>query len=417
MSRRIASILCVLCVFASLLWAADIVKSNLQPEWICGQGTHGGDHVIEGLQTRDGGYIAVGITAKTERALGDLLVVKTDAKGKLQWKRVIGQPKTQEEGRCILEVADGYILGGVLSAKRTSQPGLLKLDRAGKTVWTKSYPGKRYGAIRGIDLTPDGGIIATGFTDNESREVGFIAEEAKGLLLKTDATGKLLWTRELPVSQGAKVHTIGRTGFAICTTIWVESKGKEHQDACLLKTDTTGKVLWRTTYGRTGYDQCFDFDPTPDGGFILAGHTTSHSAGWDVWLVRVDKKGKMLWEKTFGEPIGGDPKWVYDECYCVKVLPDGGFALACGSGIEPTGKRLKPDPRNLWGAWVLRTDPAGKLLWHYFYHVPKQGHNAAEWLTPCRDGGLLLFLDSDTEGTPREGNVGMIKLRAQPPRP
>ncbi len=59
-------------------------------EWHKGHGTDGGDHVHYGMQTSDGGYIMVGQTEK-DRNGSDMLVVKTDAKGNLEWQKVKGQ--------------------------------------------------------------------------------------------------------------------------------------------------------------------------------------------------------------------------------------------------------------------------------------------------------------------------------------
>lgn len=52
-------------------------------------------------------------------------------------------------------------------------------------------------------------------------------------------------------------------------------------------------------------DQCFDFDTLADG-FVLAGHTVGReSENWDVWLIRTDSEGKMLWQQTYGQLSGG----------------------------------------------------------------------------------------------------------------
>lgn len=77
-------------------------------EWLRGHGTDQGEHVFEGLQTRDGGFIAAGTTWEPRGRGSDALVVKTDATGKLQWQRVLGEKGRREEGRCIVEARDGY---------------------------------------------------------------------------------------------------------------------------------------------------------------------------------------------------------------------------------------------------------------------------------------------------------------------
>ncbi len=97
------------------------------------------------------------------------------------------------------------------------------------------------------------------------------------------------------------------------------------------------------------------------------------------------------------------------ECYSVKATPDG-LVLAFGSGIEPENVKPRKDPLATWTAYVVRTDSNGDLLWEFAYHAPNEGHNAAECIALCRDGGFLVFLDSDTAGEMGEENIGFLKL-------
>ena len=110
-------------------------------EWAKGQGTPLGEHVIEGVQTRDGGFCLVGKTDEPGRAWSDALVIKIDAEGELEWQQRIGNRRSQEEARCIIEVADGYLIGGTLSqGGKKSQAGVCKLDRSGRQLWTRMLP-------------------------------------------------------------------------------------------------------------------------------------------------------------------------------------------------------------------------------------------------------------------------------------
>lgn len=412
---QVALALASACCLANSVVEGDLLSAEKDRpprlEWLRGHGTNHGDHVFEGHQTRDGGFIAVGTTREPGGRGGDALVVKTDGQGKLQWQRTIGEKGRHEEGRCITESPTGYYLGGIFTDEGKTDAGMVKLDAKGMVVWKKVYPQARHGAIRGIDLAKDG-IVVTGYVDYAEKEVPFIADESKGFVMKTDARGKTLWRRELDLPQGTKVKADKLGGFLVCSTVWRFSSGKDHQDACLLKLGPAGNLEWKKIFGGTGDDQCFDMDLTSDG-YILAGHTSSYGkGGWDAWLVKVDHKGNLQWQKSYGQPLGGNSRQIYDECYGVKATADGGFVLACGSGIEPENRKDRKDPRNTWAAYLIRTDQKGKLLWEYTYHTPKEGHNAAEYVAICKDGGYLLFLDSDTAGDMEEENMGFLKLSA-----
>ena len=94
----------------------------------------------------------------------------------------------------------------------------------------------------------------------------------------------------------------------------------------------------------------------------------------------------------------------------MKQTSDGGFVLACGSGIEPDQVSDEDSPDNLWAACLLKTDSLGKPCWTYVFHQPESGHNACEWVIPYGDEKYLMLLDSDHLGEAEPSNVGMIHL-------
>ncbi|MCW4017495.1 MAG: hypothetical protein NWF00_02240 [Candidatus Bathyarchaeota archaeon] len=72
-------------------------------------------------------------------------------------------------------------------------------------------------------------------------------------------------------------------------------------DAWLIKTDSSGIVLWNCTYGGIGEDGASALVQTADGGYACAGSTNSYGNGnFDFWLVKTDGDGNALWNQTFG---------------------------------------------------------------------------------------------------------------------
>jgi len=383
-------------------------------QWHKGYGTRYGNHVHEGMQTSDGGFIAIGQTWEGHSGYTDMLVVKTDADGNKQWQAVIGTKKGFDVGICIAEVSDGYIAGGGLYSGSSQQRVLVKLDFNGKIVkgWPKTYAGSANGAIRGIDITDDGSVVTTGYVNCPQPGFVFIVDDGQGFLMKTDADGNVQWDQPLSVPQGTKVRQI-KGGFAVCSTARVPG-GYGKQDVCLIKTDSRGKQISCKSYGSTEDDQCYDFDLTSDGGFIFAGHTRSYGVrNWDYLLLKVGPDGKEQWHRTFGQPRGYDPNYIHDESYGVKQTPDGGFIVAGGSGDEyrysacghPAGCSDE------WKAYLVKTDSHGNVLWHAVY--PPQGdigNNAAEYVNLTRDGGYIVFTDSDSAGNLPTNTFGFMKI-------
>ncbi|WP_308755302.1 hypothetical protein [Candidatus Hakubella thermalkaliphila] len=112
-----------------------------------------------------------------------------------------------------------------------------------------------------------------------------------------------------------------------------------------MKLDPTGKVLWEKTYGGEDYDWAFSIQQTQDGGYIVAGYTTSFGAGdSDFYILKLDPTGKVLWEKTYG----GEG---YDWASSIQQTKDGGYIVAGDTVSFGAGD---------YDFYILKLDPQGK---------------------------------------------------------
>jgi hypothetical protein len=391
-------------------------------EWFRGQGTDTEEHVHEGFQTNDGGYIAIGHGVEASDS-DDMLIIKVKANGISDWKQDFGTSGKKGAGYCITEVADGYIAGGAIfdpDSQRT-QRFLTKLDLSGNVVWEKFYGSAGVGGIRGIDITSGGNIIATGYknTPNTSEFQGFvfIVDDGDGFLMKLDGDGEIIWEQPIYAPQGTKVrHT--EQGFAVCSCVWVWSEETgDHQDFCLIQTDDQGATVWQEHYGGSENDHLYDFDLTDDGGYILAGHTLSYEVkNWDYLLMKINSEGTEEWHKTFGQPRGYNAEYIYDEAYGVRQTPDGGYVICGGSGDEypysESGHAAGPSDE--WKVYLVRTDADGTMLWEGIYPTWSIGNNGGEYIALTTDGGYIVFVDTDTQTPPDPNNFGFLKLGPDP---
>jgi hypothetical protein len=81
-------------------------------------------------------------------------------------------------------------------------------------------------------------------------------------------------------------------------------------------------VEWIQSYGDTGHERAYSVVETSDGGYALGGSTSSFGAGGsDFWLIRTDAFGNVEWNQTFGGPL-------YDRAFSMIATSEGGFALA-----------------------------------------------------------------------------------------
>lgn len=119
-------------------------------------------------------------------------------------------------------------------------------------------------------------------------------------------------------------------------------------DFLVLRLAPDGQVLWQKTYGGTGYDVASWIEATPDGGCIVAGETTSYGDGaLDAWLIKLAADGTIEWQETLG---GAAETWIH----CIRSTSDGGY-IACGDkGDDDFGRldgmlvRLDRQGKVLW---------------------------------------------------------------------
>ena len=385
-------------ITSSLVHAVDetVPRKPPEAEWhmaYSGSGEESHPHYV--IETSDSGFLMVGETGFIDDKTARIFVVKTDSSGKLRWKKEFGK-RGYNLGNCVVETADNnYVVAGCLDY----DAAILKLDaKTGEILWKRTWNLGTEDAFEGIDNTPDGGIIATGYRDGLAENT--FLNWGKGVLIKTDPKGNEDWKRDISshMCSGYRVKTVS-DGFVISGHPHTEGE----PDFNLLKTDLAGKILWAKTYN-TVY---WGFDIDADGNMIQAGHTRKSplSKNWDVEITKVDQKGKVLWTKYFGQPRGYDGKWIHDEVWGARATPDDGWLIVAGTGDETKKYEGRGHPSGNSGQWkiyLIKTDSKGNLEWEGIFGG-RRGDWAGEDVCLTRDGGALVANDC--------GQFGFTKIK------
>lgn len=235
--------------------------------------------------------------------------------------------------------------------------------------WYHSYGGAGDSFGTSVVRTEDGGYAVAGYT-NSSGNGGYDV-----YLVRTDAISNMLWSKTYG-GQGDDVgHSIVRTadgGYAIVG--YSDSFDNGYGDVYLVRTDASGNLLWNKTYGKSNYDSGMALVQTRDGGFALAGLTCPHDTDdWTyLYLVRTDADGNMLWNQTYGGNGDYTP-------YSLVQTSDGGYAIV---GARELFDNSPAD------AYLIRTDANGNLLWGKTYGGP--GIDSCHGLVQMSDGGFAL---------------------------
>jgi hypothetical protein len=119
-------------------------------------------------------------------------------------------------------------------------------------------------------------------------------------------------------------------------------------DIKLVKTDSTGEMVWIEYFGGSGLDYGYSLVESLDGGYVMTGWTRSFGAAEDdVYLFKTDAAGNLLWEK-----IHGAFRWENGHGVC--GMPDGGFII---TGYSDSYGIAMGWP----GMYLIRTDANGDV--------------------------------------------------------
>jgi hypothetical protein len=305
-------------------------------------GGSGTEVAYSAQQTADGGYIFAGSTTSKGAGAADVWLIRIDANDNYLWDKTFGGVEN-DMGYCVRQTSDGgYIIAGVTLSK-TDPNGdfwLIKTDVNGNMLWDKTFGGPDIEYAFSVLQTADGGYLITG----DTHSYGAGGEDV--WLVKTDADGNMSWDKTYGGAEFDSPNSIIETkdgGYIIAGITF--SYGAGGEDAWLIKTDADGNMLWDKTYGGSDDDAISSVKETKDGGYIIAGWTTSSGAGgMDMWLIKTDAAGDKLWDKTFG---GANT-----DVACSALLTSvGGYLLA--------GTTLSYGDGN-GDAWLIKTDAKGK---------------------------------------------------------
>lgn len=323
------------------IFLSSILITIAQPtiEWSEVYGGSDDDYGLCISQTSDKGYFIAGSTKSTDSIVTgnmgwrDNWLLKTNANGVLEWQKCLGGSEEDVLFDCLSNEDGGYILCGESKSSDgdlTINYGeydlwMLEVDSAGTIIWQKSIGGSDNDGGSKIIHSKNGGYIICGAT--WSQTINGTPTGVQGYndywILETDSIGNIIWQKLYGGTYQDHAWDIMYTsdGGLICCGSTGSQDGDvsgSHggHDGWILKMDSVGNIIWKKCYGGSLWDTFRDIEQCEDGGFIVAGETTSYDGDvsgnhgeYDVWLVKIDSLGNIERQKCFGgSGIEGDGK-------------------------------------------------------------------------------------------------------------
>lgn len=343
----------------------------------------------------------------------------------------------------------GFILAGSSLSNKTGNKSddnhgdldywVWKMTEKGDLDWQKSFGGSGFDLLQSIKNTSDGGFILAG---TSSSGTGFQkGEDCKGLtdfwVIKLDASGGEQWQRTIggngsdellcafqtrdggyilggsssssPVSI-ANIKPDAKSSAITKADLYSKSeKSRGNMDYWVVKLDKQGVIVWQKTYGGQYADLLRSMEQTTDNGYILAGYSNSSMSGektdnnkgiGDVWVLKINDAGEIEWQNSYGAE--GD-----DQPYVIHQTSDGGYIVGANSNSTNPLTSLGGIVGNGTDYWVLKLDEEGGVIWSKTYDFGKV--DVLTSLVENKDHTYLIGGYAQSESrVPKNGIVGKV---------
>ena len=341
-----------------------------------------------------------------------------------------------------LPAGGDVVVVGYRTVNRVAHRSITKLDLAtGAERWTATFDDRAgsHGAFEMVDLTADGHLLLGGLRNKRNtNEMTFKSygntEEGQAMVMKIPMAAA---EGRSPITLADVAHQAVFPALYTCKAARPLANGNvaclvhaEGQGAGLVLLTAELQLVWGPTFYRS-HGEGSDIAVSADGNSIaISGHGGSRGV-LEGRLSSVNAAtGALRWTRSFD--TGSIPQIVRHECWGVVPMPDNGFGLICGTGIEPeTCQSLSGTMRsrcnrgvgdlragaiarapNTWASFVVRTTAAGERLWQRVDSFRDDAgealsSSAAEWAVLTSDGGMAVITD-ETDG------FGVLKLGAEP---
>lgn len=276
-------------------WSSLLDGTSIQYDYAAGRAV---------TATSDGGYVAVGVALSDISYERCAYVVKLNNKGDVLWEReLVYQDKYDyepNEALYVMEASDGSIIvGGEIKDGSYGRPRYVpyvsRLTSEGEILWQKAYLNMPFYLQSADDIqeTSSGDFIITGGTYRNDTEV-------PAYLLKINSNGDELWSKIYQIGYEQRFSNIEVTpDDGVIATGWMTSSEYDSITIPLiLKISNTGEIIWQKT---KEIDSISSLTPSNDGNYILTRYQRNTQS---YYLQKINSDGDVIWNKTIGQIAG-----------------------------------------------------------------------------------------------------------------
>lgn len=259
--------------------------------------------------------------------------------------------------------------------------------------WQKSFGGSDAETAKSVVQTPDGGYIAAGYTKSSNGNVTVNHGNNDFWIVKMDSSGSLQWQKSLGGSANDQANSIRNTsdGGYIIAGFTESSDGditlnKGFSDYWIIKLNSAGNIEWQKTYGGIYADIATSVKQTTDGGYIVAGYSSSNTGditgnhgSSDYWILKLDATGNLQWQKSLGGSYG-------ERGFDIQQTNEGGYIVA-GDTYSSSNGDVSSVTLGARDFWIVKLGNTGNIQWEKRFGGSGEDYNYS--IAQTSDGGYI----------------------------
>ena len=264
--------------------------------------TYGGRYndIGNAILVLDDGFLLVGSTESYGKGQDDAYVVKVDKLGNILYEGTYGK-EGRDTANAVVKLDDGFILGGTTSSfgNRVQSLYLVRISKDGKLKWQKGYYSDKDDYYVGNDLIKiaKDNLLIAGYEDH----VEFFDSEINAYMNAITIDGARNGIKRYGGNKVDKIHSIISVKDGYVFAGETDSWSHGEKDAYIVKVNKDGDIIWSKSFGWRYSEVARQIIATKDGGYIAVGYTDSdHKNQKDAFVVKMDANGEKVWLYHYG---------------------------------------------------------------------------------------------------------------------
>lgn len=337
----------------------------------------------------------------------------------IEWAKCYGGSSGESSYSVKQTLDSGYVVlgsassidGAVVGQKGMGDMWLTKLDKNGNLQWQKCYGGTFEDIGITIIQLSDGGFLLTGYTKSNNLDISGNHGAWDGLLIRTDSNGNILWQKCYGGTLDDYLTSVvnSKDGGYLLYGYTFSNNGDVNgnhgsNDVWIVKINSIGSIIWQKCFGGSNAEGVGQSTPiiNYNYGYVFVatststnGDLTSNKGSTDVWVVNIDTIGNIKWQKNYGGSASDAGRSIsFDKDSNLIVLSNSysnDFDLSANYGQQD--------------AWLFKINKLGNLIWQKNFGGTL--YDGSYELISAENKGFFFLGISDSNNFDVTGNHGM----------